>query len=241
MMLLGVLNAPDAELANVRYWTLGESRQCALMRPKGMIILGDLDKQQCRSIAEQVTELDYKGVIGPDDTAAHFVARARQLGIVFLDPMLQRIHSLAEPPRYPGTPGDARRATLDDAPLLAEWMSAFVREATPHDTPPTIKNIEKGILEARYFLWVDGAQPVSTAAIVRRTRNTGGIAAVFTPQHLRGKGYAGSATAAVVAALFGEGKTEACINTDLSNPMSNRCYEKIGFKPVCDAAFFPRR
>ena len=86
-----------------------------------------------------------------------------------------------------------------------------------------------------------GNEPVSTAAIVRRTRHAGGIAAVFTPEDLRGKGYAGSITAAVVDALFLEGKTMACLITDLRNPMSNRCYAKIGFQPVCNATFFPRR
>jgi predicted GNAT family acetyltransferase len=40
--------------------------------------------------------------------------------------------------------------------------------------------------------------------------------------------------------VLGEGRTMACVNTDLSNPSSNRCYEKIGFKPVCDLAFYAR-
>jgi hypothetical protein len=38
-----------------------------------------------------------------------------------------------------------------------------------------------------------------------------------------------------------QGKTMACLITDLRNPMSNRCYAKIGFQPVCNATFFPRR
>lgn len=90
-------------------------------------------------------------------------------------------------------------------------------------------------------MWRVDEEAVSTAAIVRRTRHSGGIAAVFTPSWLRGKGYAGAVTAAVVDHLFGEGKTMACLNTDLRNPISNRCYAKIGFKPVCDTVFFPRR
>jgi RimJ/RimL family protein N-acetyltransferase len=241
MMMLGVLNAPDIELAKVRCWTLGDGAQCALLRSNGLLILGDLDAEQCRAFSSEVAHIDYEGVIGADDSAAHFVEQARRLGIDFLDPMLQRIHRLAEPPCYPDAPGSARLATVDDARLLTEWMEAFVREATPNDTPPTIKSVEKGVLEGRYFVWVVDDRPVSTAAIVRRTRHTGGIAAVFTPQNLRGKGYAGSVTAAVVDALFREGKAEACINTDLSNPISNRCYAKIGFRPVCDTAFFPRR
>jgi RimJ/RimL family protein N-acetyltransferase len=246
MMMLGVLHGADAELAGVQFWTLGGSGECAILRPNGLLILGDVNARQSRTFAEQLSaqqpsSAPYNGVIGPDDSALRFVERAAQLGVAFLDPMPQRIHSLAELPNHPGAPGHARRATTADAELLTAWMAAFVHEATPHDSPPSSEIVEKGAAEGRYFMWMVGNEPVSTAAIVRRTRHTGGIAAVFTPKDLRGRGYAGSITAAVVEALFREGKTMACINTDLRNPISNRCYAKIGFQPVCDVTFFPRR
>ena len=66
------------------------------------------------------------------------------------------------------------------------------------------------------------------------------IAVVYTPPPLRGRGYAGSVTAALVEKAFAEGKSMACLYTDLRNPFSNRCYAKIGFKPVCDAAHISR-
>ena len=78
------------------------------------------------------------------------------------------------------------------------------------------------------------------AAIVRRTRNAAAIALVYTPPSLRGKGYGGSVTAAVVEQAFAEGKTVACLYTDLRNPYSNRCYVKIGFRPECDSFHIPR-
>jgi len=241
MMLLGVLNGTEAELASLRFWTLGAPGECAILRPGGLVVLGELNAEQSRALAGQLSNVPYRGVIGPDDSARHFVERATERGAVFLDPMPQRIHSLAEPPKRPDAPGRARRATAQDADLLTAWMSAFVREATPHDSAPSRESIQRGVAEGRYFIWMVGDEPVATAAIVRRTLHAGGIAAVFTPKALRGKGYAGSITAAVVDALFREGKTMACLNTDLRNPISNRCYAKIGFRPVCDATFFPRR
>jgi predicted GNAT family acetyltransferase len=78
------------------------------------------------------------------------------------------------------------------------------------------------------------------AAIVRRTRTAAAISAVYTPPPLRGKGYAGSVTAAVAEQAFAEGKRVACLYTDLRNPFSNRCYAKIGFESVCDSAHIPR-
>jgi predicted GNAT family acetyltransferase len=44
----------------------------------------------------------------------------------------------------------------------------------------------------------------------------------------------------VVERLFAEGKTAACLFTDVRNPMSNRCYANIGFAPYCDAWLYLR-
>jgi predicted GNAT family acetyltransferase len=57
---------------------------------------------------------------------------------------------------------------------------------------------------------------------------------------LRGRGYAGSVTAAVVEWIFAEGKSASCLYTDLRNPASNRGYAKIGFKPACASWHYPR-
>ena len=78
------------------------------------------------------------------------------------------------------------------------------------------------------------------ATIIWRTRNAAAISSVYTPSRLRGKGYGGSVTAAVAASAFAEGKTMACLYTDLRNPFSNRCYARIGFRSVCSSAWFPR-
>jgi len=83
-------------------------------------------------------------------------------------------------------------------------------------------------------------EPVSMAGIVRRTRHAAAIAGVYTPRALRGRGYAGAVTAACVERIFAEGRTAACLYTDLRNPMSNRCYAKIGFQPVCASFHFER-
>jgi predicted GNAT family acetyltransferase len=179
-------------------------------------------------------------VVGPDRTAPWFAKRAEELGLKFLEPIPQRIHALTGKPRYPGCPGGSRRATADDADLLAEWIAAFTHEATPHDPVPSRERLESLAREGSHVFWIIDGQPVSMAAVVRRTRYAAAIAAVYTPPALRGNGYAGSATAAVVEQAFAEGKTIACLYTDLRNPYSNRCYAKIGFVPVCDSCHIPR-
>jgi predicted GNAT family acetyltransferase len=98
--------------------------------------------------------------------------------------------------------------------------------------------MDRGAASGRFMIWEVGGQPVSMAGIVRRVTGCAAIAAVYTPPELRGRGYAGSVTAAVVEKVYGEGRPTACLYTDLRNPASNRCYEKIGFKPLCDSWFF---
>ena len=117
-----MLSGADTEPARIQFWTLGGSGECAILRPNGLLILGDLNARQSRTLAEQLSNVPYKGVIGPDDSALHFIERAADLGIEFLDPMPQHIHSLAKAPNYPGAAGRARRATTEDAELLTAWM-----------------------------------------------------------------------------------------------------------------------
>ena len=76
------------------------------------------------------------------------------------------------------------------------------------------------------------------AGIVRRLRNSAAITGVYTTPELRGRGYAGSVTAAAVEQIYADGRTIACLYTDLRNPFSNRCYARIGFKPVCKSMHF---
>jgi len=117
---------------------------------------------------------------------------------------------------------------------------AFAAEATPHDSPPKREAMEQAAARGENFLWVVDGVPVSTAAIVRRTRRGGAINGVYTPPALRNRGYAGAVTAALVERIRAGGKSFACLYVDQRNPASNRCYEKIGFKPVCDAWHYLR-
>jgi predicted GNAT family acetyltransferase len=126
------------------------------------------------------------------------------------------------------------RPEVRSAKTPAEALKAMVRAEEAE------RNVEKAAASGRFVFWTIEDRPVSVAAISRRLRHTGAIAPVYTPPEQRGRGYAGSVTAAVVDRVFAEGKTAACLYTDLRNPMSNRCYAKIGFRPHCDSWHYPR-
>jgi predicted GNAT family acetyltransferase len=122
---------------------------------------------------------------------------------------------------------------------LFEWITAFHREAVPHDPAPQFADVENAAARGRFLFWTVEGQPVSVAAIARRLKTTAALNSVYTPPEWRGRGYAGSVTAAAERA-FAEGKLAVCLYTDLTNPFSNRCYAKVGFAPYCDSWHYLR-
>jgi RimJ/RimL family protein N-acetyltransferase len=238
---IAIITAAVAESApNFLHWTLGAPGECATKSAGYSILLGRLGRDQCQDLAQAVAGLDYPGVVGADDRAHWFAERAAALGVKFHDAIPQRLHVLSEKPRYPGANGFPREATSADATLLFEWMSAFHREAVPHDPPPEQSRIEKLAASGRCYLWIADGHPVSMAAISRRLPSTAAIAPVYTPPEHRARGYAGSITAAVVDRAFAEGKRTVCLYTNLRNPGANRCYAKIGFRRYCDSWHYLR-
>ncbi len=240
-LLLGFMSRPPSPDAadETRRWTLGGAGACALQTNLNRsIILGELDERQSHALADQVHGGVFAGVVGPENTAHWFVGRAIELGLSFDEGEPQMIHELRAPSVYPGAPGKARRATTDDLDLAFAWIAAFCAEAVPDDPPPTQEEVARKIKERVLLVWETGGEPVSLAGLARTTRNVAAIGPVYTPPEFRARGYAGSATAALADHIFASGKSAACLYTSLRNPYSNRCYAKIGFKPVCPTWHF---
>lgn len=231
----GGATARGAAAPALRFWSMGRAGACAIQTPGWPIVLGDLDEAECARLAEELRALDFPGVVGSGMTANWFADRAAALGVAFGERVPQQILEVRERPRYPGAPGSARAVTADDAALFAEWTLAFIREALPHDPRPKPGVLEKSAASGNHMLWVVDGTPVSIASIGRRTRRGAVINGVYTPPALRGRGYAGSVTAALVEKGYAEGKSFACLYVDRRNPASNRSYAKIGFTPVCEA------
>jgi hypothetical protein len=241
-MMLYVMDLALGDAARpVALWTLGGPGVCALRAGAHNLVLADLDREQCAALAAQTIGLDLPGVLGPDLTAQWYATAARQHGFDFAEPIPQRIHSLDREPAYPGSPGSMRQLEAGDMAFFHGWLCAFVAEALPDDPQPDEEEAHCWVSLGRCFCWELHGEPVSMAALVRRTQNAGTISLVYTPPHLRGRGFAGSVTAALVEHIFSQGKRLACLYTVRRNPSSNRCYEKIGFRPVCDSLLYPRR
>lgn len=218
-----------------RFWTLGEPGQCAMQSLGFPIVLGNVTSEQCSRLAEITLSCAYPGVVGPDETARQFAAHAKGLGVTFVREIPQQIQELRTDPKAPDVEGVARLAAPEDFELFREWTLAFIREAVPDDQIPSDEALRATLAQRRHFLWFAGGAPVSMAAIARRTRAAATINSVFTPARYRNNGFAGAVTAAAVRQIFREGRSAACLYTDLRNPASYRCYAKLGFRRVCDS------
>ncbi|MBT3070928.1 GNAT family N-acetyltransferase [Rhodomicrobium sp. Az07] len=225
----------QGEAGGIRYWTLGNPGACALQTPNFPLLLCNLSREECRSFADLTASLDYPGVVGTIDTALQFAERAREHGIVFAEEIPQQILSLDREPNAPSVSGFSRLLAAPDLPLFREWIAGFMREAVPHDVSPSDERLHATLGEGRHWVWIAEGVPVSMAAIGRRNRSAGAINCVYTQPKFRGRGYAGMITAVVARNIFSEGRAFACLYVDKRNPASNRCYAKLGFKPVCDS------
>ena len=143
----------------------------------------------------------------------------------------QKAYQLRELIEVPISNGDFRLATMDDHDLATEWFRAFLIEALGGEELQHASEIAKSKIEnEELYLW-ENNEIVSMACSARPTRNCITVNYVYTPQQLRGKGYASSVTYHLSKLLLQQYKYCALF-TDLSNPTSNSIYQKMGYREV---------
>ena len=207
-------NDPDLQ---ARTWHLGVPGACAVQQNGYGIVLGAVDREQARALALEVVGDSIPSVLGPDDTAKWFVEASADVGESFPDLMAQTIHVIDHLPRHLSCEGVSRLASSADAERVLEWMKAFVDEAVPHDQPPTLEDVRQRIDKQRVYFWCVDDKPVAMSCVGRQLEAGIAIAPVYTPPAFRRRGYAGAATAAIVAEVLRRGQRFACLYTDDSN------------------------
>jgi hypothetical protein len=179
------------------------------------------------------TYLNLPGVAGPEATANAFAdAWTARFGGKWWLEQRQRLHSLSHvtPPSAPAA-GALRLALAPDVPVVRAWMAGFIRETGARQVGADAA--ERLVEERRLHIWVDG-QPCCMVGAVRETPNTAGIGAVYTPPQFRKRGYASVAVATLSRQLLGSGRRSCFLYTDLSNPISNALYARLGYEPLDD-------
>lgn len=213
----------------------------AVMTPPSNLVLSRADRPA--ALAPLADELRQRypalpGVLGPAEASQAFAETwQRTSGQSYHMGVAQRIYQLDRVRPVRGVPGELRRATAADRDLVVDWLAAFHREAMA-ETPDrsTVERVADRRLSSdanALYLWHDG-EPVAMAGISGPTPNGIRVNAVYTPPERRGRGYASACVAALSQAMLDGGRRSCFLFTDLGNPTSNRIYQAIGYRPVCD-------
>lgn len=175
-------------------------------------------------------------VNGPaDDSRAFAAAYCAAAGGSFdqhMGLLLYRLGELIDPV---GVLGSARVASIhepQDLELLGRWRMNFA-QATGGFPPLTEPDPEGARLAAQrgatsLFWTVDGS-PVAWAAHSAVVGKMARIGPVYTPEPMRGNGYAAAVTAAAARSAQAAGADDVVLFTDAANPSSNGIYRRLGF------------
>jgi predicted GNAT family acetyltransferase len=117
--------------------------------------------------------------------------------------------------------------------LIGDWQAAFAEEVNLADEAARQRdNAARRIAAGDSRVWDDGAMVAYASS--SSDAETARIGPVYTPPGFRGRGYASALVACLARELFGRDKRAIFITTDVANPVSNRIYARIGFRPVAD-------
>lgn len=223
---------------SARLWTLGRPGACAVQCHGQEIVLGNVTPEDIRQLADSLGDHEFPGVVGPDDTARWFADAVKPDGIEFTTTESQTLHVIDHEPVSPNTVGAPRLASSDDGDLFHDWLNAFILEAFPHGKAVPRDAAHERVKNKQVFLWCVDGRAVAMSCPGQVLQSGVGIAPVYTKPSQRCRGYAGAVTAHVVNQIIDRGYKHAFLYTDDDNPASNRCYEKIGFRPYCKSRHY---
>ncbi|EKX66649.1 GNAT family N-acetyltransferase [Streptomyces ipomoeae] len=142
-------------------------------------------------------------------------------------------------PPEPPPAGRGRLLGEQDHEQVMFWCGEFARAVGEDVTIDADSWAGTRYADKRYTLWEtpDGT-PVSVAGMNPLIGGQIQVDVVYTPAHLRGRGYAGAVTAEVSRAALAAGAREVVLFADLANPTSNALYQRLGYRPLTDWATY---
>lgn len=175
------------------------------------------------------------GVLSGTAEANVFVGHwTRQTGRPAHLKMRERLYKCEQVMALTYAPGRLRPAEDEDKAMLLDWCVRFCVDAGIEDEASYFKaRLPRKISDRSLFVWQAG-EVVAMAGLERETRRGIAISWVYTPPHLRNRGYATACVAALTRLALDSGKKFCCLYADLANPASNSIYQKIGYRPIFD-------
>ncbi len=183
-------------------------------------------------------DVSVPGVVGPEPAAQAFSACWAEAvpSAASKKAMRMRVFEARTVADVTFAAGALRLASMNDHPLMAQWVDAFSQEALGElaDLDRAKESAARFIADKQLYIW-DCNGPVSIAKAARPMRNGVTVTAVYTPPEQRNKGYATSCVASLTQKLLAEGYSFCSLFADQANPTANSIYMKIGYVPLGDA------
>lgn len=222
--------------------TQGKTLTAALRTPPMNLILTYADKPELAELADYVLRRtpELPGLTGPSESVDNFselwFARTGRRGEVAMHSKIYQAERMKIPTDVTGY---LRHFRDDEFDLALRWMKEFCAEALPNEKRSEevwLKSVERVLEKKAGYVWMHNDEPVAMTHVSRPTRDTVTINYVYTPKHLRQRGFA-SALVARLSEKMLEDKRYCVLYTDLANPTSNKIYQNIGYEEVTESKY----
>ncbi|MFE9454033.1 GNAT family N-acetyltransferase [Streptomyces sp. NPDC006739] len=222
----------------------GEVRGTFFRLPPRGIGLSPLTPAQADSLAARLAALGHSlPRVSADHGTATAFAEAWQrhtgatskLGDIRL--RLYRLGTLTLPEPMPA--GRSRVLGEQDLEQVMFWCGEFAKTVGEDVSIDADTWADTRYADKRYTLWetADGTA-VSIAGMNPLIGGQIQVDIVYTPAHLRGRGYAAAVTAEVSRAALAAGARDVVLFADLSNRTSNALYQRLGYRALADWAVY---
>ena len=180
-----------------------------------------------------------KGIIAAANVCQSFIEQLKQyVNCTFVEKMGMDIMELRQINEIKPVDGSHRLAQPEEAKLAAQWMVEFQMEALTSETDyeEALQKAVKQIEENQIHFYEDiDHNVVSMAVASRKLAHGTTITYIYTPEEYRGKGYAAANIYYLSKELLEQGNEFCTLIIDKKNPLSNRAYEKVGYKVIGDS------
>ena len=219
----------------------GEVRAIFYRTPPRRLSLTPLSAEQADTLAAHLAGLGHSpsGVIADHDTATAFAEAWQRHTGAAPDPSggrrLYRLGTLTPP--QPRPEGRGRVAGEQDHEQVVRWCREFcvdVGENVSIDHRRRLLGRHPLRRQALHVLGDPGRHSRLHGGLTSMIAGKVRVDPVYTPAHLRGRGYAGAVTVEVSRAALAAGATDVVLFADPANPTSNALYQRIGYVHVTD-------
>lgn len=237
-LILTLLNARTERFMPGRYWlatdrdtVIGVALQSPLDFP---ITVTPMSVEAVTAVTGAIAEakVSLPGVNGEAATAACFAGQwTEHCGLAATPCQGQRIYEVTEVEESAVTKHRLRQASANDYELLLNWVEGFHADINePRDNLSRV--VESRLVAGKFWLLAD-SEPVSMASHSQMIAGVVRMQMVYTPPSKRNRGYARSCVGSLSRHFIAQGY-RCMLYTDLSNPVSNSIYRRVGYRAVAE-------